>query len=213
MKKNALAGFAASAVLAAAMMAGGVACSSGSGTQASSSAATSQAASSQAATESEDQMAADKVAKLIDDIYVQERTDQTDDQCTQAKAAWDALTPAQQELVSGENADPDYFGRDTGDASLDNPLNQDGIGENELLVVSFGTSYNDSRTADIGGIERAMQAAYPDWSVRRAFTSQIIINHVQARDGEKIDNMQQALDRAVSSGVKTLVVQPTHLMH
>ena len=66
---------------------------------------------------------------------------------------------------------------------------------------------------DIKGIEDALQAAYPDWSVRRAFTAQIIINHVQARDGEKIDNMQQAMDRAVANGVKNLIVQPTHLMH
>lgn len=160
-----------------------------------------------------DQEAADNVAALIDAIYVQERTDDTDAQCEEAKAAWDALTDAQKELVSGEYADPDYFGRDTGDASNDDPLNGDGIGENELLVVSFGTSFNDSRVADIKGIEDALQAAYPDWSVRRAFTAQIIINHIQARDGEKIDNMQQALDRAVANGVKNLVVQPTHLMH
>ena len=160
-----------------------------------------------------DQEAADKVAKLIDDIYVQERTDKTDEQCTAAKEAWDALTDAQKELVEGENADPDYFGRDTGDASQDDPRNQDDIGENEILVVSFGTSFNDSRVADIKGIEDAIQEANPDWSVRRAFTAQIIINHVQARDGEKIDNMDQALDRAVANGVKNLVVQPTHLMH
>lgn len=120
---------------------------------------------------------------------------------------------AQKELVEGENADPDYFGRDTGDASKDDPLNADEIGENELLVVSFGTSFNDSRAEDIGGIEKALQKAYPDWSVRRAFTAQIIINHVQARDGEKIDNMDQALQRAVDNGVKNLIVQPTHLMH
>ena len=163
--------------------------------------------------EDSDQVAADKVAKLIDDIYVQERTDKTDEQCKEAKEAWDALTDAQKELVEGENADPDYFGRDTGDASKDDPLNQDEIGENELLVVSFGTSFNDSRAKDIGGIEKALQAANPDWSVRRAFTAQIIINHVQARDDEVIDNMQQALDRAVANGVKNLVVQPTHLMH
>lgn len=160
-----------------------------------------------------DQEAADKVAALIDQIYVQERNDNTDEQCAEAKAAWDALTDAQKELVEGENADPDYFGRDTGDASKDDPLNADEIGENELLVVSFGTSFNDSRTEDIGGIEKALQKAYPDWSVRRAFTAQIIINHVQARDGEKIDNMQQALDRAVANDVKNLIVQPTHLMH
>ena len=159
------------------------------------------------------QKAADEVAALIDAIYVQQRTDETDKQCADAKAAWDALTDAQKELVEGENADPDYFGRDTGDASKDDPRNQDEIGENEILVVSFGTSFNDSRVADIKGIEDALQEAFPDWSVRRAFTAQIIINHVQARDGEYIDNMDQALDRAVANGVKNLIIQPTHLMH
>ena len=171
------------------------------------------AASSEVSGEEADELAAKNVADLIDAIYVQERTDDSDAQCEAAKAAWDALTDAQKELVEGEEADPDYFGRDTGDASKDDSRNQDDIGENELLVVSFGTSFNDSRVKDIKGIEDALQAAYPDWSVRRAFTAQIIINHVQARDGEKIDNMQQALDRAVANGVKNLVVQPTHLMH
>ena len=160
-----------------------------------------------------DKEAADKVAALIDAIYVQERTDDTDKQCKEAKEAWDALTDAQKELVEGEEASPEYFGRDTGDASKDDPRNQDEIGENELLVVSFGTSFNDSRAEDIKGIEDALAEAFPDWSVRRAFTAQIIINHVQARDDEQIDNMQQALDRAVANGVKNLVVQPTHLMH
>lgn len=179
-------------------------------------AATTVAATTEAATEDSaeaDQAAADHVASLIDAIYVQERTEDTDAQCAEAKAAWDQLTDAQKALVEGEEADPDYFGRDTGDASKDDPLNEDGIGEKELLVVSFGTSFNDSRAQDIGGIEKALQAAYPDWSVRRAFTAQIIINHVQARDGEKIDNMDQALQRAVDNGVKHLVIQPTHLMH
>lgn len=166
-----------------------------------------------AESEDADQMAADNVAALIDAIYVQERTENTDQQCADAKAAWDALTDVQKELVEGENADPDYFGRDTGDASKDDARNQDEVGENEILVVSFGTSFNNSRAADIKGIEDALQAAYPDWSVRRAFTAQIIINHVQARDGEKIDNVNQALDRAVNNGVKNLIVQPTHLMH
>lgn len=179
-------------------------------------AATTVAATTEAATEDSaeaDQAAADHVAALIDAIYVQERTEDTDAQCAEAKEAWDQLTDAQKALVEGEEADPDYFGRDTGDASKDDPLNEDGIGEKELLVVSFGTSFNDSRAQDIGGIEKALQAAYPDWSVRRAFTAQIIINHVQARDGEKIDNMDQALQRAVDNGVKHLVIQPTHLMH
>ena len=145
-----------------------------------------------------DEELAAECAALIDAIYVQERTETTDEQ----KA-----------MVEGEFADPDYFGLDTGDASADDPLNADGIGENELLVVSFGTSFNESRATDIGGIEKALQEAYPDWSVRRAFTSQIIINHIQARDNEVIDNVEQALARAKANGVKNLIVQPTHLMH
>ncbi len=163
--------------------------------------------------EEDDKAKADNVAALIDAIYVQVRTDETDSLCAEAKKAWDELTDAQKEMVEGENADPDYFGRDTGDAAKDDPLNADNIGDNEILVVSFGTSFNDSRAEDIGGIEKAIQAAFPDWAVRRAFTSQIIINHVQARDDEKIDNMDQALERAVSNKVKNLVIQPTHLMH
>ena len=199
----------AALALCAGVLAG---CGAASSTAASGTAAGS-AAASEVNSEEADEMAAKKVADLIDAIYVQQRNENTDAQCEAAKAAWDALTDAQKELVEGEEADPDYFGRDTGDASQDDPRNGDDIGDNELLVVSFGTSFNDSRAKDIKGIEDALQAAYPDWSVRRAFTAQIIINHVQARDGEKIDNMEQAMERAVANGVKNLVVQPTHLMH
>ena len=205
------------AVSAALALCVGTLAGCGSSASSSSTAASGEAASSTAASEvsseEADEMAAKNVADLIDAIYVQERNENTDEQCKAAKDAWDALTDAQKELVEGEEADPDYFGRDTGDASKDDPRNEDNIGDNELLVVSFGTSFNDSRVKDIKGVEDALQAAYPDWSVRRAFTAQIIINHVQARDGEKIDNMQQAMDRAVANGVKNLVVQPTHLMH
>lgn len=156
-----------------------------------------------------DEELAKEVDELIEAIYIQEWTDETPENCKKAKAAWDALTDAQKELVE----EYDYFGRDTGDASKDDALNQDEIGDNEILVVSFGTSFNDSRVADIGGIEKAIAAANPDWSVRRAFTAQIIINHVLAREGYQIDNMQQAMERAVANGVKNLVIQPTHLMH
>ena len=202
------------AVLAAAMLAGCGGTAAPATAPVAETAATTKA-SEPAATEAvvDDQAAADAVAELIDAIYVQKRTADTDAQCAAAKAGWDALTDTQKALVEGDNADPDYFGRDTGNAALDDPRNADGIGEKEILVVSFGTSFNDSRVQDIKSIEDAIQAAFPDWSVRRAFTAQIIINHIQARDGEAIDNMDQALERAVANGVKELVVQPTHLMH
>ncbi len=118
--------------------------------------------------------------------------------------------PVTDESEAADEEDEENY--ETGDASLDDPGNQDEIGENEILVVSFGTSFNDSRRLTIGGIENAIREAFPDWSVRRAFTSQIIIDHVNKRDGIKIDNVKEALDRAVDNGVKNLVVQPTHLM-
>lgn len=118
-------------------------------------------------------------------------------------------TETEKETEEEEEEEENY---ETGDASLDDPLNADEIGETELLVVSFGTSYNDSRRETIGAIEKAMIEAFPEMSVRRGFTSQIIIDHVKKRDGEVIDNMTEALDRAVANNVKTLVVQPTHLM-
>ena len=165
------------------------------------------------AAEKTDEELAKECADLIDAIYVQEWTEETEEQCKAAKAAWDALTDEQKEMVEGEEASPDYFGADTGDASKDDPLNEAPDKENELLVVSFGTSFNDSRAEDIGGIEKALAEANPDWAVRRAFTAQIIINHVFARDGEQIDNVDQALQKAIDAKVKNLVVQPTHLMH
>ncbi len=129
-------------------------------------------------------------------------------EATEEEAAPEEAAPAEEAEVEEE----DEENYETGDASLDDPLNADDIGENELMVVSFGTSFNDSRRLTIGAVEKAMIEAFPDYSVRRGFTSQIIIDHVLRRDGEVIDNIEQALDRAVANGVKTLVVQPTHLM-
>lgn len=115
---------------------------------------------------------------------------------------------------SSENQDADDDENyDTGDASLDNPRNQDGIGEKELLVLSFGTSFNDSRRLTVGAIEDDIEKAFPDYSVRRGFTSNIIIDHVKKRDNVSIDDIDESLQRAVDNGVKELVVQPTHLMN
>ncbi len=101
----------------------------------------------------------------------------------------------------------------TGDASKDDPRNQDEIGRKELLVVSFGTSFNDNRAATIKAVEDAMDDAFPGYDVRRAFTADTIIEHIYRRDGELIDNVKQALERARANGVEELLVQPTHLMN
>ena len=128
------------------------------------------------------------------------------------KKAEEAAQAEENKSAETEAVVEDEEEADTGDASLDNPRNQDKIGDQELLVVSFGTSFNDNRRATIGAVEDALEKAFPEWSVRRAFTSQIIIDHVKSRDGEVIDNVTEALERAVANGVKELVVQPTHLM-
>ena len=141
---------------------------------------------------------------------VEETTEEATTETTEADSADAADAATEETSADSEEAEEE---EDTGDASLDNIRNQDEIGEKELLVVSFGTSYNDSRRETIGAIEDALEEAFPDYSVRRAFTSQIIIDHINDRDGYKIDNVEEALDRAVENGVKTLVVQPTHLMN
>lgn len=125
-------------------------------------------------------------------------------------ATEETVQTAEETETEAEDDEEDYT---TGDASLDNVRNQDEIGEKELLVASFGTSFNDNRRLTIGAIENAMEEAFPDYSVRRGFTAQIIIDHVERRDGIHIDNMDEALERAINNGVKTLVVQPTHLMN
>lgn len=143
-----------------------------------------------------------------------------------AKAADGGAAEAVKEASAEEDAAPEDTAADvtveetedeenyeTGDASLDNVRNQDEIGENELMVVSFGTSFNDNRRLTIGAIETAMEEAFPDFSVRRGFTSQIIIDHVKSRDNIAIDNVGEALERAGKNGVKNLVIQPTHLMN
>ena len=122
----------------------------------------------------------------------------------------EAATEADTTEAAEEDDEENY---DTGDASLDNVRNQDEIGENELLVVSFGTSFNDSRRLTIGAIENALEDAFPEYSVRRGFTANIVIDHVNKRDGILIDDLDAALKRAVDNEVKNLVVQPTHLMN
>lgn len=99
-------------------------------------------------------------------------------------------------------------GKDKKQSEVSNNTNENAA----ILVVSFGTSYNDSRDLTIGGIETAISTAFPEYQVRRAFTSQIIIDKLKERDGIEIDNVKEALDRAVADGIKELVVQPTHLM-
>lgn len=132
---------------------------------------------------------------------------------TAATTAAETTTVAETTAAETAAAEEDEENYNTGDASMDNTRNQDEIGEKELLVVSFGTSYNDSRRLTVGAIENAIENAFPDYSVRRGFTSQIIIDHVKKRDNVSIDNVTEALNRAVDNGVKTLVVQPTHLMN
>lgn len=149
----------------------------------------------------------DLLNELIEAIQVQYRDENTDKLCKAAKACWDELDDDDKEEDDG------YFSEDTGDASKDDPLNTAPDKKDELLVVSFGTSFNDSRVETIGAVEKALADRFGNnWAVRRAFTAQIIINHVQSRDGEKIDNVEQAMEKAVAAGVRRLVVQPTHLM-
>lgn len=188
-KRNYLSLLVAGAMCAGLILSG---CSSEGGKKPADSAPPAPQVSTSPEAEDPDQVAADNVAALIDAIYVQQRTEDTDAQCTAAKEAWDALTDAQKELVSGEFADPDYFGRDTGDASLDDPRNQDDIGENELLVVSFGTSH----TAKVSYSQ--MQAQMGELGYDNVFIGTV--------EGEPEETACEAVIQAVADAGYTKVV-------
>ena len=82
-----------------------------------------------------------------------------------------------------------------------------------ILAVSFGTSYNDNRDLSIGAVEAELQAAFPEYEVRRAFTAQTVIDILGERDTLDVDNVTEAMDRLVADGVKKVVIQPTHVMN
>ncbi|MDD6188313.1 MAG: precorrin-2 C(20)-methyltransferase [Clostridiales bacterium] len=82
-----------------------------------------------------------------------------------------------------------------------------------ILAVSFGTSYPDTLEKTIAATERELAAAYPEWEVRRAFTSGMIIKKLRQRDGLEIDNVGEALHRLEADGFTHVAVQPTHVMH
>ena len=156
---------------------------------------------------------ADTSAETASETVQAEDTQAEEAQASEETSAEETAAEETSEDSSSEEDAEDEENYNTGDASLDNIRNQDEIGENELLAVSFGTSFNDSRRLTIGAIENDLETAFPDYSVRRGFTANIVIDHVQRRDGILIDDLNAALQRAADNGVKNLVIQPTHLMN
>ena len=102
--------------------------------------------------------------------------------------------------------------REPGAAGPVQARNEDGIGRRELLAVSFGTSYPQSRERTIAAIEQTLEDAFPSYDLRRAFTSRVVIALTEKQEGLTIDHMDRALQRAVDNGVEELVIQPTHLL-
>lgn len=81
-----------------------------------------------------------------------------------------------------------------------------------ILVVSFGTTYADTRKACIDSVEDKMRAAFPGYEVRRAFTSRMVIRRLAERDGIIVDNERQALDRLQADGFSEVYIQPLHVV-
>lgn len=159
---------------------------------------------------------ADKPEESISDvennISTNAETDVPTESPTQQEVPETELETDSETNTESENEDEEE-NYHTGDASLDNIRNQDNIGDNEILVISFGTSFNDNRRLTIGAIEEEIDNQFSDYEIRRGFTADIIIRHVQKRDNILIDNVETALQRACDNQVKNLVIQPTHLMN
>lgn len=82
-----------------------------------------------------------------------------------------------------------------------------------VLIVSFGTSHLDTLKKNIAAIEREIAAAMPDYRPVRAFTSGVIMDKLEKRDGIKIPNVQEALACLDREGYTRVVVQPTHIIN
>ena len=82
-----------------------------------------------------------------------------------------------------------------------------------ILVVSFGTSHNDTRAVTIDAIERDIQAAFPEYRIYRAWTSKMILAKLLRRDGEKIPTVREAMEQMREDGIAHVVVQPTHVIN
>ncbi len=122
----------------------------------------------------------------------------------------------------GENRDMETSSENSfeegGESEISNMKNNNDekkgdVDKKAVLVVSFGTSYNESREKTIGSIEKKIAEAFPDYDQRRAFTSQTIIDKIAKRDNEKIDNVKEAMEKLIDEGYGSLIVQPTHVMN
>lgn len=81
-----------------------------------------------------------------------------------------------------------------------------------ILVVSFGSTYKETREKNIGGIETLIHHRYPDMKLYRAFTSEIIIKVLKQRDSIEIMDVEQALQQMKKDGITHVYVQPTHII-
>ena len=87
------------------------------------------------------------------------------------------------------------------------------IDKKAILVVSFGTSYEDTRKLTIEATENRIAEEFPEYEIRRAFTSNIIIKKLKERDGLLIDDPTQALEKLHDEGFGTVLVQPLHIIN
>ena len=160
--------------------------------------------------------AEDAETAVAEEVSAEETTAEETDAAAAEAATEDAAAAETEEAAPEEEAAEEY--EDTGEApEAPGVVYEPNVSETPksqaILVVSFGTSYNESRAETICNIENTIARAFPDYDVRRAFTAQTIIDKLAKRDNVLIDNVEQALDRAIDDGVTTLIVQPTHLMN
>ncbi|HEY5525932.1 MAG TPA: sirohydrochlorin cobaltochelatase [Clostridium sp.] len=82
-----------------------------------------------------------------------------------------------------------------------------------ILVVSFGTSYNNTRERTIDAIEKDIQTTFENHKIFKAFTSTMIIKKLKERDNIYIDTVSEALENIIENNIKNLIIQPTHIIN
>lgn len=82
-----------------------------------------------------------------------------------------------------------------------------------ILVVSFGTSYEETRKVTIDAIEASIAEAYPDYKIYRAWTSKMILAKLKKRDNLHINNVKEAMAEMAADGITDVIIQPTHVIN
>lgn len=82
-----------------------------------------------------------------------------------------------------------------------------------ILVVSFGTSYEETRKKTIDVIDNEIKAEFQEYDIYNAYTSKMILKVIKERDSLHVNNVTEAMEEMLENGIEEVIVQPTLILN